>query len=67
MGRKQVSLWSLVEKMQKKLEAEGLEHEVVDAAVTQGLETLLGSPKTPRSEPRQRLMSLLMLPTPAEA
>jgi hypothetical protein len=35
------SLWSVIESMQRRLEAEGLDRDVVDAAVTQGLEALL--------------------------
>jgi hypothetical protein len=39
--KKFTSLWSLIESMQRKLEGEGLEEQIVDAAVTRGLETLL--------------------------
>ena len=39
-----LSLWSLIETMQQRLEAEGLESEVVDVAVTRGLLTLLRRP-----------------------
>lgn len=39
--KKFTSLWSLIESMQRKLEGEGLDEQVVDAAVTRGLETLL--------------------------
>jgi hypothetical protein len=39
-----LSLWSLIETMQQRLEAEGLEKEVVDVAVTRGLLTLLRRP-----------------------
>jgi hypothetical protein len=44
------SLWSVIENMQRRLEAEGLDRDVVDAAVTQGLEALLdiAPPRTPR-------------------
>ena len=35
------SLWSVIESMQQRLEAEGLDRDVVDAAVTRGLEALL--------------------------
>lgn len=39
--RKQfTSLWSVIERMQKRLESEGLDRDVVDAAVALGLETL---------------------------
>jgi len=44
MARKPIqttSLWSVIENMQKRLEAEGLDRDVVDAAVTRGLEALL--------------------------
>lgn len=44
MARKSIqttSLWSVIENMQKRLEAEGLDRDVVDAAVTRGLEALL--------------------------
>lgn len=39
---KTTSLWSLVDKMQRRLENEGLHSDVVDVAVTRGLEVLLG-------------------------
>ena len=39
--KKSISLWSVIESMQRKLEGEGLDAEVVDAAVTRGLEALL--------------------------
>ncbi|HTE56852.1 MAG TPA: hypothetical protein VK698_38635 [Kofleriaceae bacterium] len=40
--RKQTtSLWSVIEKMQSRLEAEGMDRDVVDAAVTTGLQALL--------------------------
>jgi hypothetical protein len=40
--RKQTtSLWSVIEKMQRRLEAEGLDRDVVDAAVATGLQALL--------------------------
>jgi hypothetical protein len=35
------SLWAVIEGMQLRLEALGLERDVVDAAVTRGLEALL--------------------------
>jgi hypothetical protein len=44
MGRKTsrtTSLWAVIEGMQRRLEAEGLDREVVDAAVACGLEALL--------------------------
>ena len=36
-----MSLWSVIEKMQRRLEAEGMDRHVVDAAVTTGLQALL--------------------------
>ena len=51
MGRKSkkvTSLWAVIEGMQKRLEAEGLDREVVDAAVARGIEALLTHP-----EPRE--------------
>lgn len=36
------SLFSLIEAMQRRLEAEGLDNNVVDIAVTRGLQALLG-------------------------
>lgn len=39
--KKFTSLWAMIESMQRKLEGEGLDEQVVDAAVTRGLETLL--------------------------
>ena len=43
MGRNAgtTSLWAVIEGMQLSLEAEGLEAEVVDAAITRGIEALL--------------------------
>ena len=35
------SLWSVIESMQRRLEAEGLDRDVVNVAVTRGLEALL--------------------------
>ena len=45
---KTTNLWTLVERMQRRLENEGLNSEVVDVAVTRGLEVLLG--REPRSK-----------------
>lgn len=42
------SLWAVIEGMQMRLEAEGLETEVVDAAIARGVEALLR--KRPGSE-----------------
>ena len=44
MGQKPnrtTSLWAVIESMQRRLEDEGLDREVVDAAVACGLEALL--------------------------
>lgn len=44
MGRKPhqtTSLWAVIEEMQRRLESEGLDRDVVDAAVARGLEALL--------------------------
>ena len=35
------SLWSVIDAMQRRLEAEGMARDVVDVAVTRGLEALL--------------------------
>lgn len=40
-NKQTTSLWSVIESMQQRLEAEGLDSDVVDAAVTRGLEALL--------------------------
>jgi hypothetical protein len=39
--KKTTSLWQLIDRMQRRLEDEGLDHEVVDVAVTRGLEAWL--------------------------
>ncbi len=38
---KVMSLWTVIEAMQRRLEREGLDAAVVDAAVTRGIEALL--------------------------
>ena len=52
------SLWSVIETMQRRLEAEGMARDVVDVAVTRGLEALLDlappRPRPTRAEPRRR-------------
>ena len=53
-SRKTTSLWAVVEGMQRRLEAEGLERDVVDAAVTRGLEALLDITPPPRPPPQRR-------------
>ena len=42
------SLWSVIESMQERLEREGLEQEVVDAAITGRLAALLRRHCSPR-------------------
>lgn len=64
-----VSLWSVIEKMQRRLEAEGMDRHVVDAAVTTGLQALLDfAPPTrtpiqpaPAGQPRSKLPVRLIL------
>lgn len=56
MGRKtrtSISLWAVIEGMQKRLEAEGLDREVVDAAVARGIEALLTLPEPREVMPRK--------------
>jgi hypothetical protein len=40
-SKQTTSLWSVIENMQRRLEAEGMDRDVVDVAVTRGLEALL--------------------------
>lgn len=40
-AKRTTSLWKLIEGLQRRLEAEGLDHEVVDLAVTRGVEAFL--------------------------
>jgi hypothetical protein len=65
------SLWSVIENMQRRLEAEGLDRDVVDAAVTQGLEALLDiAPPRPRpgaTEKRARVRLPLWVTSRAPA
>lgn len=67
MGRKHTvtSLFSLVEAMQRRLEAEGLDNNVVDIAVTRGLQTLL-APARRGAEHLSRSMLLNSLAQPAQ-
>jgi hypothetical protein len=44
------SLWTVVESMQRKLEGEGLDDQVVDVAVTRGLVALLGGHRRRRAD-----------------
>jgi hypothetical protein len=60
-SKQTTSLWSVIENMQRRLEAEGMDRDVVDVAVTRGLEALLDiAPATRRrvqridSRPRPR-------------
>lgn len=45
------SLWSVIERMQSRLEAEGLDCDVVDAAVATGLQALLDFAPPARTKP----------------
>lgn len=70
MGRKtrtSISLWAVIEGMQKRLEAEGLDREVVDAAVARGIETLLTLPEPREVMPRKKKNTALWLRTRAVA
>jgi len=50
MGRNDsTSLWAVIEGLQKRLEDEGLDTEVVDAAITRGIEALLRKRPGPES------------------
>ena len=54
--------------MQRHLEAEGLEHNVVDTAITEGLRTLLSKPpNTCNGRDFVRLRALLAMATPTTA
>lgn len=59
------SLFSLVETMQRRLEAEGLDNNVVDIAVTRGLQTLFG-PARRGAEQLSRSMLLSSFAQPAQ-
>lgn len=63
------SLWNLVESMQRQFEAEGLENEVVDVAVTRGLLNLLSGParRAEKESARRLLLSNLRLLQPANS
>ncbi len=72
MGRKtktktSISLWAVIEGMQKRLEAEGLDREVVDAAVARGIEALLTLPEPREVMPRKKKNSAMWLRTRAMA
>ena len=51
--RNTTSLWTVIETMQRRLEAEGMARDVVDVAVTRGLEALLDL-EPPRQPPPAR-------------
>jgi hypothetical protein len=64
MGRKTkttISLWAVIEGMQKRLEAEGLDREVVDAAVARGIEALLTLPEPREVMPKKKKNAALWL------
>lgn len=64
MGRKNssiTSLWAVIEGMQKRLEAEGLDRDVVDAAVARGIEALLTTPEPREVMPRKKANGVLWL------
>ncbi len=63
------SLWSVIDSMQRKLETEGLDRDVVDAAVIRGMESLLRSRSGVRRTLTSRVRSLLVpaIPVPLEA
>lgn len=59
------SLWTVIDGMQRRLEAAGLERRVVDAAVTTGIEALLemSPPRVvPRHERRRRAIPAWLRP-----
>jgi hypothetical protein len=58
-------LFNLVESMQRRLEAEGLDNTVIDIAVTRGLQTLLG-PAHRGAEHLSRNLLLSTLAHPAQ-
>jgi hypothetical protein len=67
-SKQTTSLWSVIENMQQRLEAEGLDRDVVDAAVTRGLEALLDIAPPLRRRARRGAPMLLWNPrAPAKA
>jgi hypothetical protein len=60
-----LSLWNLIETMQQRLEAEGLESEVVDVAVTRGLLTLLRRPSRGEDHVVRRSLLSAFQPVPS--
>jgi len=67
--KKSISLWAVIDSMQRRLEGEGLDSDVVDVAVTRGLEALLETYPRPRGLRRRRApeRTPLFLGTPAKA
>lgn len=63
------SLWTVIDSMQRKLETEGLDREVVDAAVIRGMESLLRRRAGVKRTFTSRVRSLLVpaIPIPLEA
>lgn len=59
-SKKQTSLWAVIERAQSKLEGEGLSTDIVDAAITRGLEILLL--KQTRDQPSRRSIRSLWVP-----
>ena len=55
------TLWSVIEKMQRRLEAEGLDRDVVDAAVARGLEALLDIAPPVRAVPEEKVVRRIPL------
>jgi hypothetical protein len=53
-------LWAVIERAQSKLEGEGLSTDIVDAAITRGLEILLL--KQSRERPGRRSVRSLWVP-----
>lgn len=49
--RQTLSLWNLVDSLQRKLEGQGLDTAVVDVAVTRGVEALLRRRRRPAPLP----------------
>ena len=62
-NKRVTNLWSLIESMQKHLEAEGLENKVVDVAVTEGVKTLLAPAS--RGREQTQMSTLLRIGVPA--
>ena len=67
--KKTISLWAVIDSMQRRLEGEGLDSDVVDVAVTRRLEALLKTYPRPRVLRRRSApeRTPLFLGTPAKA